>query len=178
MIRLTDEQWERIRDHFPEENIADGRHGRKPTPARCVLEAVLWILNTGAQWHMLPQSYPTPPDLTQDALERVVGANPPPMLLWEGVVGERLLDRHFHQLGGAAQAQATQLLDHSDGLLARCGDVLAGVDRLEHGRDLPHLGRGHVAEDVAVPVHDAPLPGGLWARRPLERTLRRSRQAR
>jgi transposase len=25
MIRLTDEQWERIRDHFPEENIADGR---------------------------------------------------------------------------------------------------------------------------------------------------------
>ena len=23
---------------------------------RHVLEAVLWILNTGAQWHMLPQS--------------------------------------------------------------------------------------------------------------------------
>jgi len=58
MIRLTDEQWERIRDHFPEETIADGRPGRKPTPTRCVLEAVLWILNTGAQWHMLPQSYP------------------------------------------------------------------------------------------------------------------------
>jgi len=58
MIRLTDEQWERIRDHFPEENIVDGRPGRKPTPTRCVLEAVLWILNTGAQWHMLPQRYP------------------------------------------------------------------------------------------------------------------------
>src|SRR5262249_935175 len=75
---------------------------------------------------------------------------------------ERLLDCHFHQLGGAAQAQAAQLLDHSDGLLARCGDVLASVDRLEHGRDLPHLARGHVAKDVAVPVHDTPLPGGLW----------------
>jgi transposase len=58
MIRLRDEQWERIRDHFPEEKIADGRPGRKPIPIRCVLEAVLWILNTGAQWHMLPQSYP------------------------------------------------------------------------------------------------------------------------
>src|SRR5258708_18737554 len=99
------------------------------------------------------------PDLTQDALERVVGANPPPVLLREGVIAERLLDRRFHQFGGAAQAQATQLLDYSDGLLARCREVLARVNRLEHGRNLPHLGRGHVAEDVAIPVHDAPLPG-------------------
>ena len=30
-------------DHFPEQNIADGRAGRKPTPTRCVLEEVLWI---------------------------------------------------------------------------------------------------------------------------------------
>ena len=58
MIRLTDEQWKRIRKHFPEEHIPDGRPGRKPIPTRHVLEAVLWILNTGAQWHMLPQSYP------------------------------------------------------------------------------------------------------------------------
>src|SRR5213596_2788737 len=58
MIRLTNEQWERIRNHFPEEHIPDGRPGRKPIPTRCVFEAVLWILNTGAQWHMLPQSYP------------------------------------------------------------------------------------------------------------------------
>jgi len=55
---LSDEQWELIREHFPEENIPDGRAGRKPVPTRKVLEAVLWILNTGAQWHMLPQSFP------------------------------------------------------------------------------------------------------------------------
>ena len=48
-----------------------------------------------------------PPDLAQDALEGVVGANPPPVLLREGVVGERLLDRRFHQLGSPGEAQAT-----------------------------------------------------------------------
>ena len=58
MLRLSDEHWERIREHFPEEHIPSDRKGRKPIPARKVLEAVLWILNTGAQWHMLPQCYP------------------------------------------------------------------------------------------------------------------------
>ena len=58
MLRLSDDHWERIREHFPEENIPDGRVGRKPIPSRRILEAVLWILNTDAQWHMLPQCYP------------------------------------------------------------------------------------------------------------------------
>ena len=58
MLRLSDDQWERIRDHFPEEHVPEGRPGRKLIPTRRVLEAVLWMLNTGAQWHMLPQCYP------------------------------------------------------------------------------------------------------------------------
>jgi transposase len=57
MFHLSDERWERIRDYFPEEHIPEGRAGRKPIPTRSVLEAVLWILNTSGQWHILPQCY-------------------------------------------------------------------------------------------------------------------------
>ena len=58
MVTLTDQQWERIRHRFPEEHRPKSHPGRKPIATRDVLEAVLWILNTGAQWHMLPQCYP------------------------------------------------------------------------------------------------------------------------
>lgn len=42
MLRLRDDQWDRIREHFPEEHIPDTRSGRKLVPTRSVLEAVLW----------------------------------------------------------------------------------------------------------------------------------------
>ncbi len=40
ILRLRDERWERIREHFPEDHVADGRPGRKRVPMRAVLEAV------------------------------------------------------------------------------------------------------------------------------------------
>ena len=41
------------------------------------------------------------------------------MLFREGVVAQGLLDSDFSKLGRLGEAQAAQLLDHSDGLLAR-----------------------------------------------------------
>uniref|UniRef100_A0A2X0QUR8 Transposase n=1 Tax=Candidatus Nitrotoga fabula TaxID=2182327 RepID=A0A2X0QUR8_9PROT len=58
MLWLYTQHWNRIRNHFPEEHIASDRVGRKPILVRKILKAVLWILNTGVQWHMLPQCYP------------------------------------------------------------------------------------------------------------------------
>jgi transposase len=57
-VKISDTCRDRIRHHFPEEHIPDERPGRKPVPARRVLDAVLWALKTCAQWHMHPQSYP------------------------------------------------------------------------------------------------------------------------
>ena len=40
MLKLRNEQWERIREHFSEENISASRPGRKPIPA-CRVDEVL-----------------------------------------------------------------------------------------------------------------------------------------
>ena len=48
MIWLNDEQWERIRELFPDVNIPDGCPGSKSIATRKFLEAVLWVLNSGA----------------------------------------------------------------------------------------------------------------------------------
>ena len=55
---LSDEQWERIRHHFPEELKPRGSRGHPPVPARDVFDSVLWIMHSGVPWHFLPQCYP------------------------------------------------------------------------------------------------------------------------
>ena len=55
---LTDEQWEVLEPLIPDPpRRADGR-GRPWRDPRDVLDAILWVLRTGAPWHDLPERYP------------------------------------------------------------------------------------------------------------------------
>ena len=48
---LTDAQWELVADVFPKAK----RRGRRPKAARLMLNAIFWLLNTGAPWRDLPE---------------------------------------------------------------------------------------------------------------------------
>lgn len=48
---LTDKQWQAIEDLFPEPAAT----GRPPANPRQMLEAMIWINNTGAKWRDLPR---------------------------------------------------------------------------------------------------------------------------
>jgi transposase len=54
---LTDKQWAVLEPIFRPRRRPDGR-GRPWTDPRGVLNAVLWVLRTGAPWADLPRRYP------------------------------------------------------------------------------------------------------------------------
>jgi hypothetical protein len=76
------------------------------------------------------------------------------VLLGESAVSQRLSPAR--RLWSAADRAAFSITRTAFFLPGR-RDVLADVDRLKHGCDLAHLGRRHMAEDGAVPVHDGVL---------------------
>jgi len=52
---LRTQQWERIRGLLPPEG---GREGRPSIDNRQIVNAIRWILKTGAPWRDLPEHYP------------------------------------------------------------------------------------------------------------------------
>ena len=52
---LTKEQWERIKPLLPPEET--GKRGRPRKDNRTMLNGMLWIVRSGAQWRELPETY-------------------------------------------------------------------------------------------------------------------------
>lgn len=55
---LTEEQWAFLEPLITPMKSRPGKPGRPAQDARAVLNGVLWILRTGAQWADLPDRYP------------------------------------------------------------------------------------------------------------------------
>jgi transposase len=60
VVDITDKQWEAVQPCIPKRELRrPGRKGGRPwIDPRLVLDAVLWILRTGAPWGDLPRRYP------------------------------------------------------------------------------------------------------------------------
>ena len=54
LVRLTAEQWEGMAPLLPS---TSKKGGRPRKPDRAIVEAMLWILRTGAPWRALPSAY-------------------------------------------------------------------------------------------------------------------------
>lgn len=57
MQKLTEQQWLLVEPLLVKADPSPAM-GRPRTPHRGILNGVLWILKTGAQWHELPDRYP------------------------------------------------------------------------------------------------------------------------
>jgi transposase len=58
-MELTDKQWEVIESILPKSKSSKGKRGRPAVNKREVLNGILWILRTGAQWREMPEKYPS-----------------------------------------------------------------------------------------------------------------------
>jgi len=80
------------------------------------------------------------------------------MNVWKGIVGERLIDGLLDEFCRLAHLAGSQIGDDCSGLLLSRFAALLRMNGFEHVGYVADLGCGHVAEDVAIKMHDAPLP--------------------
>jgi len=58
MVDLTDAEWRAVAPHIPVAPFKQKHTGRPRKPDREVLNGILWVLRTGAQWKEMPKRYP------------------------------------------------------------------------------------------------------------------------
>jgi transposase len=105
---LTDEQWNRISGLFPAER---GRHARPAKDNRVMVNAMVWVLRTGAPWRDLPSHYgPWNSVYTRFSRWNRQG-------VWRGVLAELAKDAD----PVAFMVDATIVRVHQDGQRARKG---------------------------------------------------------
>ena len=56
---LTDEQWAIVQPLIPKPPVRADRRGRPRIDDRQILNGILWIMRTGAQWKDMPERYPS-----------------------------------------------------------------------------------------------------------------------
>ena len=54
LVKLRDEQWSKLESLLPPATRTGGRNAK---PHRAMVEAMLWVLRTGAPWRDLPSAY-------------------------------------------------------------------------------------------------------------------------
>jgi len=54
-FNVSEKAWKKVRDLLPSDQLPHA--GRPPRPNRDVLNAVLWVVKTGAPWRKLPKRY-------------------------------------------------------------------------------------------------------------------------
>ena len=85
---LTDAEWERLKEYFPDRQAGD--KGRPRKDSRQILNGILWIARSGAAWRDLPERY----GAWQTIYKRFVQ--------WQEA---GLLEQIFHDLGADADLQ-------------------------------------------------------------------------
>ena len=57
-MQLTDAQWKNIKGFVLNETKNSGGRGRPSLDERKVMNAILWVLGSGARWKQMPDFYP------------------------------------------------------------------------------------------------------------------------
>lgn len=110
---LTDEQWARLAPLLPPQKPPTGRPNKDH---RTVINGILWILHTGAQWADLPERYGSPKTIASRLYRwRKAG-------IWDRILAE--LQRHGDQLG-----QVQWDVHYVDGTVVRAHQSAAGAKR-------------------------------------------------